>query len=324
MRNEELHISECLESLSRQTYPKDRFEVLVIDGLSEDKTLEIVGRFEGRLNLRVLQNPKVKHVYAFNQGIREARGDYFVLVSGHSFVEKDFIEKSVESFFLVRQKEPRVAAVGGRIEKVYENSLAKLVSLIYSSPFSGGSSFWYSREPHFAETVASGFYDKEIVERVGGFDEDMITGNDFEFNLRLVRSGYKLYYDPSIRVYYYVRSSFSRFLGQSFNYGAVKGVCTRKGFFKFPWVVPTLFVLYQLLMLFLVVSGVSLSFVLLVPFIFYWVSSFLASVLLVRGDVFGLFLPGMYWLFHNVIGLGFLKGILLGKNTFKQNVKSIV
>jgi len=313
-RNEEKYIGKCLESLVSQTYPTDRFEVLVIDGMSEDRTLSVVTGFVGKINLRILENGKIKHVYALNQGIKEAKGDYFIIICGHSFTERDFIEKSINVFFRVKKKEPKLAVVGGSLEVVYENTFARLVSLLYSSQFSGGSSFWYSKDSHFAHTVVFGFYHKGVVEKIGCFDEDMIKGQDFELNLRLVKKGYKLYYSPEIRAYYYARDSFSSFLKQSFDNGVAKGLCIRKGYFNPVWFVPLAFVFYQLFLLNgFFVQSLELLVALFIPFVAYWIITVLVSLQLARKRGRSLFLPVMFWILDNITGIGFLAGAVLGK-----------
>ena len=313
-RNEERYIGECLGSLVKQTYPEDRFEVLVIDGMSEDETLNVVGGFVGKIGLRVLKNRKVKHVFALNQGIKEAKGDYIVIIGGHSFVEGDFIAKSVDVFFRIKEKEPKLAAVGGNLEVVHENDFATLVSSLYSSPFSGGSSFWYSKGPHFANTVVFGFYHKGIVEKVGCFDEDMIKGQDFELNLRLVMKGYKLFCSPEIKAYYYARSSFSRFLEQSFDNGVVKGLCIRKGYFNVIWLVPLAYVLYQLFLFAgFFVESFGLLVALFTPFVAYWIINALVSLQQFRKRKGSLYFPFMLWILHNITGIGFFAGVVLGK-----------
>ncbi len=315
-RNEEKYIEKCLESLARQTYPKDKFEVLVIDGMSKDRTLEVVRSFEGRMNIRVLKNQKIKHVYAFNQGIREARGDYFIILSGHSFVERDFIEKEVETLFRAREECSNVVAVGGKIEVIGESLISKIIASMMLSPFSGGSSFWRSAQYHFAKTVPYALYDKAVVEELGCFDEDMIKGNDFELNLRLVKRGFKLYYSPEIRSHYYARNSFSKFLSHAFDNGAAKGLCIRKGYFYPIWFVPSLFVFYQLLIPATLAKGLNSTF--LIPLLAYWMVNLVASLQLYRkSGKLTFLLPIMFWILHSLVGIGFLKGLFLGKKVFK-------
>lgn len=312
-------MEKCLKSFDSQTYPKDLFEVLVVDGMSEDRTLHIVRSFAKRLNLKVLKNAKVKQVFALNLGIEAAKGDYFIIVGGHSFVERDFIERNVEVFFRVKAREPKLVAVGGCLEIVCENTMAELSSSIYSSPFSGGSSFWYSKNAHLADTIAFGFYHKKTVQKVGCFDDEMICGQDFELNIRLVKRGYRLYYSPAIKSYYHARNTFRSFLKQSFNYGAAKGLCFRKRYFNPLWLIPLAFVVYQTSLVFALLMQSLGPFLATfsLPFVAYWVIALSVSLFLSKRQHRLSVLPILFWVFHNVIGFGFLAGVLLGRRLFK-------
>jgi glycosyltransferase involved in cell wall biosynthesis len=319
-KNEEKYIGQCLNSLARQTYPKEKFEVILIDGRSSDGTLKIVRDFKEKINLRVFENPQVKHVFALNRGIREAKGDYLVIISGHSFVQKNFLEKNVETYFKIKEKEPSLAGVGGSLTTVYDNDFAMLVSSLFSSSFSGASSYWYSQNRNFVKTIVFGFYDRKILEKVGFFDEDMLKGQDFEINLRLTKEGYKLFYNPEIKPSYYARNTFSRFLTQTFDNGAAKALCVKKGYFNPMWLIPMLFVFYQLLIpAYLFLPG-SLLIFLLTPFITYWILSILASISVKRKlwrKRYLLIMPFMFWILHTIIGFGFLSGLLIGKQSVR-------
>lgn len=311
--NEEKYIGKCLEEWVNQDYPKDRYEILVYDGMSTDRTAEIVKDFEHKYPelVKYQKNPKRRQVYAFNTGIRETRGDFFIIFGAHAYPERDFLRKSVETFLENKEKEPRLAGVGGKIIKLYETRLAKFVALIYSSPLSGASTFWYEENPHFAKTVAFALYDKKIAEEIGGFDEDMIIGNDFEFNLKINKRGYKLFFNPGIVSYYFARSTWKGFLKQSFNYGAVKSMAIRKGYFSPLWLFPLGFLGFEILL--------PLWKALAWPFVLYW--------LLLLGEGFRLWrrtknadalaLPPVMWIFHNLISLGFVAGLLFGKRAFR-------
>lgn len=314
-RNEEKYIGTCLHSFVNQTYPKSRYEVLVVDGLSTDSTVDIVSSFEGKLNLRIMKNPEVKQVFALNCGIKDSKGDYFVIIGGHSFVERDFLEKSSKTFCEIKEKEPMLAAVGGSLKMVCENRFSNLVSSLYASPFSGSSSFWYANNPSFAKTVVFGFYEKKIIESINGFDEDMGRGEDFEINLRLNKIGYRLFYDPKIKTCYYVRSTLSGFVRQTFGNGAAKGVCIKKGYFNPVWFVPSIFVFYQLILLasFLLASFWAIVFS--SPFIAYWVVNVLFSIKVSKKKTQFLLLPFMFWVLHVITGMGFVGGLLFGKRS---------
>ena len=312
--NEERYIRKCLEEWVNQNYPKDRYEMLIYDGMSTDKTAEIVEEFEekypGLVHYRV--NPKRKQVYAFNMGIRESKGELFIIFGAHAYPERDFLRKSVETFLRVKAKEPKLAGVGGKIIKRFENRLAKFVALVYSSPLSGASTFWYEEKPHFAKTVAFALYDKEtVLKDVGFFDEDMIVGNDFEFNLRINKKGYKLFFSPEIGSHYFARSTWKGFIKQSFNYGAVKSMAIRKGYFSLLWLFPVGFLGFELL--------VPFWSVLLWLFALYWALLFGEGVRLWRKtkNLDALALPPVMWLFHNLISFGFLAGLIAGKRAFR-------
>jgi len=312
--NEEKYIAKCLEKWVNQDYPKDSYEILVFDGMSTDKTAKIVKEFERKYPelVKYRKNPKRRQVYAFNMGIQEARGDFFVIFSAHAYPRRDFLKKSVETFFKVKEKEPKLIAVGGIHDNLYENGLAKFVGLIYQSPLSGSSPYRYSTKPDFVRTIAYAMYEKEtIIKHVGLFDKDMVIGDDFEFNLRINKHGYKLFLNPEIKSYYYTRSTWSGFLKQSFNYGAAKGVIIRKGYFSPIWLSPLGFIALEIL--------IPLWGTLIWLFAFYW--------LLLVGESFRLwkrtknteafFLPPMMWFFHNLISIGFLAGLLLGSRSFR-------
>ncbi|WP_456394796.1 glycosyltransferase family 2 protein [Thermococcus sp.] len=311
--NEEKYIRKCLEEWVNQDYPKDRYEILVYDGMSTDKTAEIIREFEKRYPglVHYKANPKRRQVYAFNMGLRDAKGELFIIFGAHAYPDRDFLRKSVETFLEVKKREPKLAGVGGKIIKLYENWLARVVALIYSSPLSGASTFWYEEKPHFARTVAFALYDRKIAEEIGGFDEDMLTGNDFEFNLRINKRGYKLFFNPEIKSHYFARSTWRGFLRQTFNYGAVKGMAIRKGYFSLPWLFPMGFLGFEL----------ALPFFrpLLWLFFGYWVILVGESIRLAlkSRNVSSLVLSPIMFVFHNLISLGFIAGLLFGKRAFR-------
>jgi glycosyltransferase involved in cell wall biosynthesis len=325
-RNEEKNIGRLLDSLVNQTYSKDKFEVIIVDGMSKDRTLQIIKQYEGRLNLRIFENPRIRSTFAFNKGIDEAKGDLFMIVNGHSILEEDFIEEDVNTFLRIRRKEPKLAGVGGRFINEYENTFGKLVGLMYSSSFSGARSCRYSSKPHFSDSVIFGVYDKQIVISNGKFDEDFIgAGNDDELPLRLRSRGFKFYTNPKIAAHYITRSSLKTFLKQTFNYGVAKGIIVRKGHYHIEWFntasfwfIPAAFLSYEIFLLFLsALSG--LTFILaFIPMVIYWLVGILISLrlFLQTKSFLCIILPFSYFILHNVLGLSSLIGLILGKKAF--------
>ncbi len=313
-KNDEKYIGKLLNSLISQTYPKNKYEILIFDGMSKDKTFEIVNKYKEIPNVRIFRNYKIRQVYAFNKGIEKAKGEYFVIVGAHSHINEKFIEDYIQTFLKIKKKEPKLAGVGGRIEDKFENKISRIATLIYSSPFSGGSSYRYNKKPHFSKTIVFGLYDKKIIKKIGKFDEDFITGQDFEINLRLNKKGYKIYTNPNIKIDYFPRTSFRKFLEQSFRYGSVKGLSVRKKYFSILWFVPMFFVLYEISLIFFH------SFFAFLPLIAYFIMSFFVSVKIFMNTkkTESLILPFFYFLFHNLIGFGFIYGLIRGKKCFRK------
>ena len=183
--------------------------------------------------------------------------------------------------------------------------------MIYSSPLSGASSFWYEEKQHFAKTVAFALYDKGIAIEFGMFDEDMIIGDDFEFNLRINKKGFRLFFNPEIRSYYFARSTWRGFLKQTLNYGVVKAMAMRKGYFSPLWLFPIGFLSFEIIL--------ALMPSLLWLFLGYWLILFMESVRLGYKfkDMDSLALPFAMFLFHNLISIGFVAGLLFGKKSFR-------
>src|SRR5467141_1123132 len=95
-RNEEKHIAKCLDSILANDYPKDRMEILVLDGMSEDRTREIVASYSERYPMiRVVENPR-KHIpVAMNVGIKAARGERILKIDAHSTYQPEYISRCV-------------------------------------------------------------------------------------------------------------------------------------------------------------------------------------------------------------------------------------
>jgi glycosyltransferase involved in cell wall biosynthesis len=323
-RNEERFLGACLDSLVNQTYPKDCFEVLIIDGLSEDQTLAIAKEYCQLLNIRFFTNPRLRSTYAFNKGIDEAKGGLFMIVNAHSYLDKNFISEDIKTYIEIKKNEPNLAAVGGIYRNVFNSTFGKLVGLLYYSSFSGASSSRYNIKPHFSDSVIFGVFDKQIVIENGKFDEDFTAaGNDNELAKRLRKRGFKLYTNPNIIAHYNTRSSFEKFFKQTFNYGVAQGIMVRKGRFKPDvsftsslWFVPIFFIIYLLsIPLLAAFSNVLLAFL---PLCFYFiVGAFVAiKISFQEKTAISLFLVPLYFIFHATLGLSVLIGLVLKNKAF--------
>lgn len=309
VRNEERYLERCLYSLASQDYPRDHFEVLVIDGGSTDRTREFAARFaaESTLAVRLLQNPRRLPAAGMNVGLEEARGDVIVRLDGHAFAAPDFLRRSVDALW-----DTRADCVGGVIASEGDTPAGEAIALAMSSRFGvGGASFRVGGEGP-ADTVAFGAYRREVFDRIGGFAEDIEKGEDDEFNYRLLDAGGTIMLVPGIRAGYTVRGDLPGLWRQYFGYGRAKPEVLR----RHPTqarprqFAPALFAAALLGSGFLAIFGVRGPLKSLVRM--YTLSATTASLVLVRQHGWKhlpVLLPAFGCL-HLAYGLGFLAGLL--------------
>ena len=185
-RNEEKFISKCLDSIVAQDYPKDKIEVLVVDGRSTDRTREIVKEYIQRYSfIKILDNPKKITPVAMNIGIKRAKGDCILILSSHSKIDTNFVRKNI-----LNLQKYHADCVGGIIITLpaSKSLLCQSIALALSHPFGVGNAYYRigSKKPKFVDTVPFGCYKKEVFEKIGLFDEELIRNQDDEFNLRFI------------------------------------------------------------------------------------------------------------------------------------------
>lgn len=310
IRNEGLHIERCLQSILNQTLSPDLIEILVIDGQSTDQTREIVYTLQSQHpQIKLLDNPQYTVPYAINIGIQAAHGNVIVIVGGHSEIAPNYLELCVSAL-----EQTGAGCVGGRLNNIGETPMARAIALGMSSPFGiGNARFRYSQTPGYVDTVAFGAYRREVIEKVGLFNEALTRNQDDEYNYRVRAAGYKIWLDPRIQANYYTRSTLFSLWKQYFQYGfwKVKVLYEHPQSLQVRHLVPGLFVLG-------LASGALLS--LLTP----WGISLLATILIPYLSLnlyFSLkqvwpsqwqYLPRLLLVFpslHLSYGLGFLLGI---------------
>ena len=218
-RNEEKYIGKCFDSIIRQDFPKENLEVLVIDGMSEDKTEEIVAKYASKYSfIKLLDNSKKFTPFGLNIGVKEAKGEIIIRMDAHANYEKDYISKCLKYL-----KEYNVDNVGGVIKTLPagDTILAKAIAICLSHPFGAGTSYFRigSKEPREVDTVFGGCYKREVFEKIGLFNENLKRSQDIEFNLRLKRTGGKILLVPDIISYYYPKSNLEDFFLHNFEDG---------------------------------------------------------------------------------------------------------
>lgn len=310
-RNEAAFVQNCLDSILASDYPKDSLEIVVVDGMSEDGSREIVKAYAEKHDcVRLLDNPRKVTPVSLNIGVRNATGDFILILGVHSMVDGEFIRRNVETF-----RQYAADCVGGVLVTLASKKsvVSRCIAFALSHSFGVGNSYFRigSSETRYVDTVPFGCYKRDVFERIGLFDEDLIRNQDDEFNLRLVRRGGKILLNPRIVSRYYARDSLSKLWRMMFQYGYFKPLVAAKvkGVLTWRQLMPALFVAW------LAVAGaLSAATPLQWPFfttlLFYAGASLAISSRAAVRERGGhlLVLPVVFPTIHFAYGLGYIKG----------------
>jgi glycosyltransferase involved in cell wall biosynthesis len=227
-RNEEAYIGACLDSILASDYPGDRLEVLVAEGCSEDRTSSILSQYAARYpSITVLENASSSTPAGLNLAIRRASGDIVIRMDAHVFYPAHYIPRLVAAL-----EESGADNVGGVLETVAaENTpLARAIAIGLSHPFGVGNSYFRTGtgERREVDTVPFGCYRREIFDRLGLFDEELIRNQDDEFNFRLLRRGGRILLLPDVSCRYFARRSLRQLARMYYQYGYFKPLVARK------------------------------------------------------------------------------------------------
>jgi glycosyltransferase involved in cell wall biosynthesis/phosphatidylglycerophosphate synthase len=217
--NEEKYIGKCLESLLANSYPQDRLEIWVVDGMSTDHTRAIVRQYQEKYRFIHLADNAERHIPAgLNIGIRNAKGEIIIRVDAHSTYAQDYLEKCA-TYLL----EYDLDNAGGVLTTMpgADTNLARCIALVLSSRFGvGGSHFRVGVDaPRQVDTLAFGCFRKATLEAVGGFDESLLRNEDIDINFRIKSRGGRVMIFPDIHGYYYAKPNFFLFVRHNFSNG---------------------------------------------------------------------------------------------------------
>lgn len=226
--NEEKYIARCIESIMEQDYPKDDMEVLFVDGMSTDHTRAIIEEYLPRCPyLRVIDNPQRIVPYAMNAGIKAAKGDVIIRLDAHALYPSNYFSELVRKLYELNAD--NVGAVC-RTLPADDSPKCRAIAAALSSSFGMGNSYFRigAKDIMQVDTVPFGCYRKEVFDKIGLYDTDLIRNQDDELNARLIKHGGKIYLLPYLIVDYFARNTIKKTGKMFYQYGLYKPLVNKK------------------------------------------------------------------------------------------------
>lgn len=325
--NEERFIEDCVKSILEQDYPTDKLEVLFVDGRSTDHTADIIRNYARQYPfIKLLDNPERVVPYALNRGLEAATGEVIMRIDGHCTYPTNYISELVKYLY-----ELNADNVGGvwNTQPAKDTAVCHSIALASSHPFGVGGSMHKIGASKIIETdtVPFGCYKREVFEKTGKFDTDLVRNQDDEFNGRLQNLGGKIYLIPQVIINYTARDSIRKMRHMYYQYGLYKPLVNKK--LGAPATIRQFFPL--LFLLTLILGAIGSIFSPLILKIFIAIILFYLFIGLIVGSMGAirtrrlmvmLIMPYIFLNIHLSYGFGYLKGIfkVLGKKSF--NVES--
>lgn len=316
--NEERFISRCLNSIIKQTYEFEKMDVMIIDGGSTDNTKKIVAEYQkSHQNIRFIENKKKIQSVAFNIGFKKSTAPYIIRLDAHAEYDSKYISLCIEN---LKQDEKR-GNVGGRcnILPFNQSIWAQTNAILNHSRFGiGGAAFRVSNEAHNTDSVPFGAFPRKIIEKIGGMREDLPRGEDNEYNSRIRKAGYKIFFDPVIISSYFARPTWGASCKQMYANGNSIGYLyyIDREAIGIRHLVPLLFVVSGLFSIIISVLWSPFCYVFCGGLALYIIADAIASIMGAKDNVkctLPLFI--LFFCVHVSYGMGTIAGLIKGLKT---------
>jgi glycosyltransferase involved in cell wall biosynthesis len=220
--NEEHHLADAVASVLGQNFDG---ELLIALGPSTDNTNQVAAKLaKSDPRVRLVPNPRGLTTVGMNLCIKEAKHDYVVRVDAHSEPATNYITRGIEIL-----NETGADLLGGVMAAKGKTLFQRSVAWAYTSRFGlGGASYHVGGEAGEAESAYLGIFRKSILEQVGGYDESIIRGEDWDLAQRIKAAGSLVWFSPELSVTYWPRSSWTGLVKQFYSTGVWRGDLTRR------------------------------------------------------------------------------------------------
>lgn len=240
VRNEAEYIEQAVESFIQDTTAK---EVWICDTGSTDGTLQILDRLALKYDQIKIFNSQYRTVSkVFNEVFPLTKGKYVSLLGAHAKYTPHYFSTGIKYL-----ESNECDSIGGPLIQLGKSNMGKAIAFCMSSKFGvGNTPFRTEKKRMFVETVAFSVFKRELIEKVGLFDEELVRNQDAEFNYRLNAKGFSILMVPEMTCFYFVRESLSSVINQYYQYGFYKPLVFKKlkGSMKPRHIIPAIFVLY--------------------------------------------------------------------------------
>jgi len=308
IRNEEKFIEECIQSLLNLDYPRDSYEIIIVDGMSTDKTRDIVQKYP----VKLLLNERKNVAAARNLGVKNARGELTAFTDGDCKVDPQWLKTLVREM----QAAPDDAVCFGGPNLIFDTDpvFGRVVGYAQETFLGSGGSAQSknSTKKHYVSSLpnCNAMYKKIAIQEVGGFDERFVVGQDGDLNYRINKKGNRFLYIPEAQVLHHRRGTFKSFSVRMFKYGVWMAELFKKHgeFVRWYAFLPSIAILFAVVLLIACIkysiSGLLLLALMAVYFILVTITSI--QVTYKMRSIYGLFSLFIIPVQHIAYGLGFL------------------
>lgn len=302
-------VGRCFQSCLEQDYSD--FEILA---LSDKKTDEI-----NHLKIRIIETGPVKPSVKRNIAIKQAKGELLAFLDSDAFPVEKWLSIALRYF-----KNNEVGGVGGpQLTPSDSNIGQKISGYIFSSAVATGAfALRYKVRYKFRKGLpvkempsCNLIIRKEYAEKVGGFDETLLTGEDSKFCFNIRKLGKKIFYIPDAVVFHYRRDLWKPHLKQVWIYGRDKAWVIKEDFSwdKLYYFIPFCFVLFLFFGLIISLFFPIIVQTYLILLAFYFITILLTS-LIINFILSPVIFIGIF-LTHISYGIGFFYGLIRKKKT---------
>ena len=314
--NEENFLTGLFDDILNQTYPSEMIQVVLINSMSTDGTRKLMEDFSLKNkdlfhNITVLDNPKKTQPSGWNTAIKAATGDVIIRVDAHAHIPEEFIFQNIKC--LERGED---ISGGPRPNIIIDETPWRKTLLLAESSMFGSSiaSYRRSSEKKYVNTMFHAAYRKEVFDKAGLFNENLIRTEDNELHYRMRKAGYKFCYDPAITSYQYTRSNFKEMIRQKFKNGFWIGLTAFfcPGCLSLFHFIPLAFI--AAILSTTILACLNATVLALIMWSVYWLFNFAVSTAAIiknKANMYNFALPALFFILHLSYGIGTLCGLFI-------------